>query len=98
MNLYSLLGVQKDSQILDIKKAYISIIKKHKPLTKNNIDNYRLCCRAYYILLSAESRKQYDATNIVEVDVSKLSFSQLAAEGRLEEIIKRYSLRRFKPM
>ena len=70
INLYKILGVSRDCNDKDIKKAFNKLVIKYHPDRCGNSEIYEIIVNAYNILIDAESRKQYDDMFKIEEDIS----------------------------
>lgn len=59
-NLYEILGVSKDVNATDLKKAYKKLAIKHHPDKGGNEEEFKKISEAYSILSDEDKRKQYD--------------------------------------
>jgi curved DNA-binding protein CbpA len=60
VDLYELLDVEIDSRPEEIKKAYLKLSKVHHPDHGGNNEMFQEITKAYEILYSKDSRKEYD--------------------------------------
>jgi curved DNA-binding protein CbpA len=82
MDLYEILELKPTASELDIKKAYLRLVKIYHPdrnKTKNAIDKFQKIQSAYEILINDNTRQEYQRMNTAE----KNSFVEI-----LEKIIK----------
>lgn len=61
-NLYDILGVSKDADGYEIKKAYRNKAWQHHPDAGGNSDDFQEVNNAYAVLVDPERRKRYDET------------------------------------
>jgi molecular chaperone DnaJ len=64
-NLYDLLGVDKNANDKEIKKAYRNKSKEHHPDVGGNEDMFKKIVTAYEVLSDKEKRKYYDLTGSI---------------------------------
>ena len=62
MNLYELLGLEKDAAPSLIRKAYKQLSQKHHPDKGGDVDLFKRIKEAYDILISPSRRLKYDQT------------------------------------
>ena len=82
-NLYNILGIDKDSNLSDIKKAYHKLaIKYHPDKCIDGKDKFQEITDAYSVLSDDSKRKMYDMTGISEsININPEEiFSQLFSE------------------
>ncbi|MFT6841384.1 MAG: curved DNA-binding protein CbpA [Psychroserpens sp.] len=60
MNLYEILGINKDSPKEEIKKSYRLLSKTHHPDVGGDKDKFNEISEAYKILMDDETRGRYD--------------------------------------
>lgn len=65
MDLYKVLGVQKDANDKEIKKAYYKLSKKHHPDKGGDVNLFRKISEAYEILSDHKKRRIYDEDGII---------------------------------
>jgi curved DNA-binding protein CbpA len=87
MNLYEVLGVQKDATLKEIKKAYKNKSKENHPDIGGSEELQADINKAYNILSNKEKRKLYDDYGIDE-DIKEKENFKLLLGGVIEEIIK----------
>lgn len=58
--LYETLGVSKDAEVKEIKKAYRKLAAKHHPDKGGDAEKFKEISAAYEILSDAENREKYD--------------------------------------
>ena len=64
LNLYEILGVQRNASPTEIRQAYLKMSKKNYPkLQGENSYNFQFISRAYRILFNQDKRKVYDMYN-----------------------------------
>jgi len=62
LNPYELLGVPKDANLAEIKKAYRKLAKERHPDQGGSTEEMAKLARAYLILSDPEKRKRFDET------------------------------------
>ena len=62
MELYSVLGVDKNADSKEVKKAYFDLAKKHHPDKGGDAEEFKKIQKAYDILSDPEKRSFYDQT------------------------------------
>ena len=65
MELYNILGVDKNAEERQIKKAYFDLAKKHHPDKGGDAEEFKKIQRAYDVLSNTEKRSFYDQTGQV---------------------------------
>ena len=65
MELYEVLGVEKDADSRDIKKAYFNLAKTHHPDKGGDAEKFKQIQRAYDVLSDDEKRNFYNQTGQV---------------------------------
>ena len=60
MNLYEILGVDKDASTSEIKKAYRNLAKKHHPDKGGDEEVFKKISKAFSVLQDDERREKYD--------------------------------------
>jgi curved DNA-binding protein CbpA len=68
MGLYELLGVEKNTTMKEIKKAYYKLSKKHHPDKGGDPKIFIKIQNAYEILSDEKTRKKYDETGDIPSD------------------------------
>ncbi len=99
MNLYDILGVEKDAPKSKIKKAYKNLVMKYHPdknKDPNAVEKFKEIQYAWEILSDDSSRKKYDMmTNdqkIVLYEILKQYFSKIAPNyiDAYNDLVKKY--------
>lgn len=65
-DLYSVLGVDKNASVNEIKKAYKKLAMKHHPDKGGDEEMFKKISQAYSVLSDENKRKQYDTFGTVE--------------------------------
>ena len=68
MDLYKLLGIERNVPKSDIRKAYRKMAKKAHPDTGGSPDKFALIKRAHDVLTDDDRRKTYDETGKIDDD------------------------------
>jgi DnaJ-class molecular chaperone len=63
MDHYATLGVNRDSDVKEIKKAYKKLASKHHPDKGGDEAQFKIVSEAYEVLSDPEKRQQYDNPN-----------------------------------
>ena len=64
-DLYARLGVSKDADEKDIKKAYLKLAKSHHPDKGGSDEEFKKINEAYEVLTDPERRRMYDMTGSI---------------------------------
>ena len=80
---YDRLGVPKDADEGQIKKAHRMLALKHHPDKGGDPEVFKTYAEAYAVLSDAEKRRVYDATG--DADLSDMDFESFMDSGVLEE-------------
>ena len=86
MNLYEILGLNKDASLQAIKKAYRSLSNTHHPDKGGDPNKFRELVMAYNILFDPEKRSRYDNGESVEAINKSLADIQNEVFGNLTAI------------
>src|SRR5215208_5459106 len=78
MDLYLLLGVEREARAADIKRAYKRLARKYHPDINPGDrvaeQQFRRIAQAYETLIDPERRHQYDTVGAQSVDVGAVAF------------------------
>lgn len=94
VDLYEILEVEMDAKMDEIKTAYIKMAKKNHPDQGGSSDKFQEITRAYEILYSKETRKEYDLYYL------KKSMGEFSGNDydRLRNDFKKFADSTFKPI
>lgn len=87
MDLYQILGVEKNVSPEELKKAYRKLARQTHPDAGGNGDHFAVIASAYAVLRDKEKRKRYDETGLT-VEVPS---ETLVARTQLLDMIMRLS-------
>lgn len=62
MDLYNILGIDKNADERAVKKAYFDLAKRHHPDKGGDVEEFKKIQKAYDVLGTVESRQFYDQT------------------------------------
>lgn len=65
-SLYEVLGVRKNAELKEIKKAYYDLAREHHPDKGGNTEHFQEIQQAFDILSDEQKRAQYDMTGSTE--------------------------------
>ena len=83
MSLYDVLGVQKNSNPTEIRKAYLKLARIHHPDKGGDAEIFKLIRSSYEILIDPIRRRKFDLTG----DYSPDENFHTEALGRLSEFV-----------
>ena len=85
-DLYNILGVLKDADEAEIKRAYRGLSKLHHPDAGGDQEKFIAITTAYQVLHDPEKRKKYDETGVYD-NKAVMSDQQKVTQGILELFI-----------
>jgi len=80
INPYEILGVSKNCNSKDIKKAYRNLCMIHHPDKGGDAEHFRVVQISYEVLINRESRKLYDQQGVILDDNDSIELENRATQ------------------